>query len=214
MTILPDKRAAITAPDRIHDVPGYFLILAKVGSRMNFVVEGEAMMSADVVKALITAEEEHRFNSIYLRPWAINKPAPLFESTISLVLRRNMPWVRQRQAFHANDPVEGVRLLDAWENKASIPRSSLLAAQIGRIDPDNIDDPALCAFTALRYILAGFQVDKGPDIERIAGARAKAVKKVEIPKLDNVSKIASDEYRRKLEEIRHTQEMLDERIGF
>ncbi|MDP2646631.1 MAG: hypothetical protein U1C57_01920 [Candidatus Doudnabacteria bacterium] len=205
-----DIRVAIVALDRLNSLPGYFLIMGddtqsdptKIQDRLaginrppllKFIIEQSFTSTTEMFDSLISLEPEYRYNTIYTEPPDINQVPSGFILRLHGAVNASIPWVRHGPALYADDPAEGVSLLDDWAGRYSFPKDSVIRRQLRDLGPDNFEDK-FYAFTALRYLLAGFKFEKSERIENVAMARMAAQIKI-IPKLDPASKSAAKEFR-------------------
>ena len=184
-----DIRGAIVAPDRLNSTPGYYLLLSRLKGEgpddtpeLIFLTEVEQSSSKALLGKLVEDEEKYRFNTIYTEPYPTgpsNVP-PIFILSLHKYVNRpdHIPWVRLCPAsfLYGWDVKQGVHLLSQWEGRDKIPKETVLWKQLGKIKADNFEDPIFYAFTALRYLLAGFKLHKIFAIKGCETDRAKAKK--------------------------------------
>ena len=213
-----DIRAAILQPNRLAKTPGYFLILGKVKDedsdtpRLLFMTETEEGSTPKLIQSLVMEEAKYRFHTVYTDPYPMtpgNVP-PQFILTLHKYLSRKTPWVKQRPGMYADDVAQGFVLFEEWEGRRKVPKETKVAKQSFSIDrADAVSDfegPDMYAFTALRYILAGYQLDRSPDLWAIKSAREDALRVIEEPKLDSASRSAAKEYAYIMAQIKAKQE--------
>jgi len=217
-----DIRAAIVAPDRTQSIPGYFLILGKLKEgntdgdmpELIFLTELEEASQEVLFEKLVKNEEKFRFNTIYIEPYKTELGClpPDFIRSLHIYVNKHTPWVRIASAsfLYADDIKQGVHLLDQWKGKNEIPKGTILQDQLVKIGPKNFEDPTFYAFTALRYLLAGFKLDKNSFIEEVKKRRPKAKKADARKNLDSASRAASDEYDIIMKQIKEEDEGEDD----
>jgi hypothetical protein len=166
-TIESDVRCAIVAPDRLNSAPGYYLLLKKLkdsDAELIFLSEVEEASPKALFEKLVEDEEEFRFNTIYIEPYPTGIRPPNFILSLRDYVKQSehIPWIRicPTSFLYGNDIKQGVNLLDQWEGWNKIPEETVLWDQLEKIEPENFEDPIFYAFTALRYLLAGFKLDK------------------------------------------------------
>ena len=199
-----DIRGAIVAPDRLNSTPGYYLLLSRLKGEgpddtpeLIFLTEVEQSSSKALLGKLVEDEEKYRFNTIYTEPYPTgpsNVP-PIFILSLHKYVNRpeHIPWVRIGPAsfFYGSDIKQGVHLLAQWKGRNKIPKETVLWKQLGRIKADNFEDPIFYAFTALRFLLAGFRLNKtikGCETDRLEAKKIDARKG-----LTGASRVASEE---------------------
>ncbi len=204
---LTDIRGAIVAPDRTvgSGVPGYYCIFGKLKnedsedvSRLAFIKEVEEASPKALFQKLVVDEEEYRFNTLYTEPYRFSDVPDFIRDLHNCLNEENIKWIRTVPTlfFYGDDPRQGVNIISQWAGRINIPEETTLRYQFDTINikPEKFDDPTFYAFTALRYLLAGFKLDKGSSIDEVKKRRAKA-KKIEVRKnLDSVSRFAVDEF--------------------
>jgi hypothetical protein len=210
---LSDIRCAIVAPDRLNSTPGYYLLLGKLkgeGSddmpELIFLTEVEEVSPKALFAKLTAAEEKFRFNTIYTEPYPTGPgivPPDFILSLCDYVKRpEHIPWIRICSAsfFYGRDVKQGVHLLNQWEGRNKIPKETVLWDQLGRIKVGNFEDPIFYAFTALRYLLAGFKLNKTFAIN--VGKNRMAARKIDARKgLTGIHRVAAEELDRIFKQI-------------
>ncbi len=199
-------RAAIVAPDRTTDppMPGYYLLLGKLKGEdsddmpeLVFVTEAEEASPKALFQKLVVDEEENRFNTLYTEPYRFSDVPDFIHDLHSYLNEKNIRWVRIVQTLHlyGDDPGQGVNIIGQWAGRINIPEETTVRYQLReKVGPKNFKDPTLYAFTALRYLIAGFKLDKSSFIDEVKKRRAKA-KKIEVRKnLDSASRFAANEF--------------------
>ena len=173
---------------------------------MIFIKEVEETSAAALFKELQADEEQYRFSIIYTEPFQVSD-VPDFIRDLFHYLRENIEWIRAIPTgyFYGDDPGQGVNILGQWEGGVTIPQETTLRYQFDtiNINPEKFDDPIFYAFTALRYLLAGFKLDKSSFIKEVEKNRAKALKKESRKKLTGVDRAAAEDlayFRRRLED--------------
>ena len=205
---LADIRAAIVGPDLTvgSGTTGYYCIFSKNNKELVFIKEVEETSAAALFKELQADEEQYRFKAIYTEPCKFSD-GPDFNHDLHDYTRENIRWIRIISAvyFYGDDPGQGVNIIGQWEGGVTIPEETTLRYQFDtvNINPEKFDDPIFYAFTALRYLSAGFKLDKGSFIKGVEKNRAKALKKESREKLTGVHRAAAEElsyFLRRIEE--------------
>ncbi len=202
---LTDIRGAIVAPDRTvgSGVPGYYCIFGKLKNedsedvpRLVFIKEVEASPKA-LFQKLVVDEEEYRFNTLYTEPYRFSDVPDFIRDLHNCLDEENIKWIRTVPTlfFYGDDPRQGVNIIGQWAGRINIPEETTLRYQFDTINirPEKFDDPTFYAFTALRYLLAGFKLDKGSSIEEVAKRREEVLKKDTRKKLTGADRVAADE---------------------
>jgi len=208
---LTDIRGAIVAPDRTvgSGTPGYYLIFGKLKNKdLVFLKEVEETSAAALFKELVADEEQYRPHTIYTDPFQ-GTDVPDFIRDLFDLEKKKFRWIRTITSsyFYGDDPRQGVNIIGQWAGKFTIPQETTLRYHFDTVNlnPEKYDDPNFYAFTALRYLFAGFKLDENYS-EQVAKSRARALKKESRKKLTGVNRAASDE----LNEIREALEQEQE----
>ena len=198
-----EVRGAIISPDRLINTPGYYLLLGKgkESSEPIFLKEAEASSEEALFSKLVDDEENLRFHTLYAEfpfKFKLGEAIPDFVLQLLKHQKKHIPWVRTCPVsiFYGNDIKEGVHLLYQWGGRSAVPEGTTLRNQLGKITPDNFEDTAFYAFTALRYLLGGFKRDSVSFIENVARRREKALRKDRRKKLTGADRAAADEFYR------------------
>jgi len=167
----------------------------RVIPRLTFIKEVERPTPEELFAELIKEEEYFRFHTIYFEkyPTGTGNIPPDFILGPVKRLRKQAPWLRIFPALYSADVAQGVELLYQWSGKIDIPEESILRSQLKNLKRDNCDDPSHYAFTALRFLLAGFKWDKSFSERRVRENRAKALKKESRKNLTGADRAAADE---------------------
>lgn len=190
---LNDTRCGIVAPDTVNQTPGYYVILGQPNLR--YVKEVERNTIESLFKALTDDEEKYRFHTVYIENFQKGTAPPDFILRLRDYIKKKLPWIRIAKAHYADDPYQGVQLFNQWTGR-EIPKGSVLWNQLGKIEANNYEDSAFYAFTALRYVLAGFKLDNFAKYQNKAIEMRAKIKTKEIESdLDATSRYAWDELR-------------------
>jgi len=196
---LTDIRVAIVAPDRTigSGIPGYYFIFGKLNNKkLVFIKEVEETSAAALFRRLVADEEKYRIHTIYTYPFQAGDVLDFIRDLHDYLREKNISWIRivSTLYFYGDDPGQGVNIIGQWADRFTIPKETTLRYQFDHINnnPEKFDDPIFYAFTALRYLLAGFKLDKNYS-EQVEKNRAKALKEESRKKLTGVNRAAADE---------------------
>ena len=197
---IKDVRAAIIVPDRLIKTPGYYLLLGKEeeSSEPVFLKEAAEASSEALFSSLVDDEEGLRFHTLYADfSFKTGNALPDFIIQLFKHQKKHIPWVRICPAsfFYGNDIKQGIHLLSQWGGRRAVPKGTTLRNQLGKITPDNFEDPALYTFTALRYLMAGFSLEKS-SAEDAKIRREAHFKKDSFKRLSGADRAAADEFMR------------------
>ena len=196
---LIDIRAAIVGPDRTigSGIPGYYCIFCYNNKKLVFIKEDEEISIAGLFGKLLADEEQYRFHTLYLEPFEFTD-VPDFIRDLNSLSEKTFSWIRTipTSYFYGADPAQGVNIIAQWADRFSpIPKGTTLRYHFDNLNlnREKYDDPNFYAFTALRYLVAGFKLDKSSFIKGVAENRARAKIKKSRKKLTGAARAAADE---------------------
>ena len=201
--VCQEIRGAVIVPDVLKGRPGYYLLIGRKYEESKndlpvliFLKEESECSREALIANLIDDERGFLYHIIYtgepIRS-ALGDLRDSFFMDLRKAFREKIPWVKLYPAFYQNDIMHGLNLFSQWHNERAlaIPRDSLLAKQIGQIEP-GVPPDELYAFHALSYILGGFKLQEIP-VEEIATARMKTLRKVLKDSLTGADRAAWEE---------------------
>ncbi|RZB36388.1 MAG: hypothetical protein SRB2_02213 [Desulfobacteraceae bacterium Eth-SRB2] len=195
--VCQEIRGGVIVPDVLKGRPGYYLLLGRTREESLVFLKEEAEHSREaLIEKIKNDESRFLYHTIYTGEPIRSAPGDLRDSffmDLRKAFREKIAWVKLYPAFYQNDIMHGLNLFSQWRNEGAlaIPRDSLLAKQIGQIEP-GVPPDELYAFHALSYILGGFKLQEIP-VEEIATARRKTLRKDSLKGLTGADRAAWEE---------------------
>ena len=104
----------------------------------------------------------------------------------------------------SEDLEQGIVRIREWQKRQllDISKESILYSQLGKITADNLDDSIFYAIKALHYLVTWYETNDPPQfVEKYLEAKRKAEIEALRASLDNVSRIAMDEFERTIQNL-------------